>query len=884
MELFAAEPQIVKPIAMAWDERGRLWLAETVDYPNVVTKGAPGRDRIRILEDTDADGKADKFTLFADSLNIPTSLVLSRGGVVVAQAPNFLFLQDTTGDDRADVRKVLNTGWGTSDTHAGPSNLQYAPDNQIWGSIGYAGYDGTADGKPLKFGQGFFRMRPDGSGLERITATSNNTWGLGFSESFDVFGSTANNAPSWYVALPDRYMTGVAGIQGNSGSRGIADFYNMHPVTPAIRQVDVHGGYTAAAGHQLYTARAFPREYWNRIAFIAEPTGHLLARGILEPQGAGFKTRDGWNLLAGADEWVSPVAAQVGPDGAVWVIDWYNFIVQHNPTPTGFENGPGNAYETELRDRRHGRIYRVVHRDAPATATAIRSLDKNDPAALVAALRSDNMFWRLTAQRLLVERGQRDVVPALLALVRDNTVDAIGVAGGPFHALWTLHGLGVLDGSDTDRDGRRDRGAASSRRRSAQGRRAGAAAQRRRRAPAARRRTAPRSAAPHSARRAARAVGDAGVRRGGARAVPDEQGARVLPRPLALARAVRRRREALGGIFSPHIGQTPDALPVSALPEAMRGASRVGPTGWERSTPREIAAWPKMNLPGRWEDGPLKDLDGVVWLVREVQGTDEGSAKLQLAAIDDMDETWVNGVRVGTTDGYDKPRAYPVPATVWKKGSNVVAVRVTDGGGGGGLWGRPDSLIVTEDAGNKVIPLAGPWHYRVEIDASSAGLTFSQPGELATYLSQHYGPRAVVAAAPATRAGARAATVTVLELSAVPQKLAFDKTELSVRAGAEVELVLKNPDQMQHNAVVGRPGSFERLGAAADALARSPNGAERGYVPTSADVIAATKLADPGETVRVRFTAPATPGEYPFVCTFPGHWRVMRGVLKVTAR
>jgi azurin len=239
-------------------------------------------------------------------------------------------------------------------------------------------------------------------------------------------------------------------------------------------------------------------------------------------------------------------------------------------------------------------------------------------------------------------------------------------------------------------------------------------------------------------------------------------------------------------------------------------------------------------------------------------------------------------VKVGDTDGYDKPRAYMVPASVWKKGSNVVAIRVSDGGGGGGLWGRPDSLIVTEASG-KVLPLAGPWHYRVEINASSAGLTFSQPGELATYLSQHFGPRAVVATST-TAGAARSASITVLELSVVPQNLAFDRTELSVRAGAEVELVLKNPDQMQHNAVIGRPGSFERLGAAADALARSPNGAERGYVPSGSDVVAATRLADPGETVRVRFKAPAAVGEYPFVCTFPGHWRVMRGVLKVTAR
>ena len=135
--------------------------------------------------------------------------------------------------------------------------------------------------------------------------------------------------------------------------------------------------------------------------------------------------------------------AQVGPDGAVWVADWYNFITQHNPTPQGFSNGAGNAYETSLRDNRRGRIYRVVYNNAPPAPK--RSLSKNDPAGLLEALASDNMFWRLHAQRLLVERGQKDVVPQLIALVRNTSVDAIGINGGALHALWTLHGLGELD-------------------------------------------------------------------------------------------------------------------------------------------------------------------------------------------------------------------------------------------------------------------------------------------------------------------------------------------------------------------------------------------------------------------------------------------------------
>ena len=446
LELFASEPDIVKPITFSFDERGRLWVIEARDYPNLVLQGAPGHDRIKILEDTDGDGRADKVTVFAERLNLPSSLVFANGGVIVAAAPHMLFLKDTNGDDKADVREILSTGWGTRDSHAGPSNLQYAPDNHIWGVVGYSGYEGAMNGRQLQFLQGVYRFKPDGSGFEFLTGSTNNTWGLGFSETFDVFGSTANNEPSFYLAIPNRYFEDVPGLgkgmrgSGGPGYQGVAQFYAAHYVTPYIRQVDVHGGYTSAAGHHLYTARSFPQAYWNRIAFITEPTVHIVGQGIVEKQGAGFVTRDGWNLLAGAEEWVAPVHAQVGPDGAVWVADWYNFISQHNPTPPGFSNGPGNAYETSMRDRQRGRIYRVVYRDAAPSAA--RPLSKNDPAGLLRALASDNMLWRLHAQRLLVERGEKDVVPELIALARNTSVDAIGTNGAALHALWTLHGLG----------------------------------------------------------------------------------------------------------------------------------------------------------------------------------------------------------------------------------------------------------------------------------------------------------------------------------------------------------------------------------------------------------------------------------------------------------
>ena len=289
LELFASEPDIVKPISFTFDERGRLWVIEAIDYPNDVRNGEPGDDRIKIAEDTDGDGKADKFTIFADRLNLATSLTFANGGVIVSAAPHMLFLKDTDGDGKADVRQILSTGWGIRDTHAGPSNLQYGPDNYIWGSVGYSGFEGEMNGKKLQFTQGTYRFKPDGSGFEYVTMSTNNTWGLGFTENFDVFGSTANNDPSFLVAIPNRFFEGVEGLPQARGSgpgyQSAAQFYTAHYTTPYIRQVDVFGGYTAGSGHYFYTARSFPKEYWNRIAFITEPTAHIVGQGIIESNG-----------------------------------------------------------------------------------------------------------------------------------------------------------------------------------------------------------------------------------------------------------------------------------------------------------------------------------------------------------------------------------------------------------------------------------------------------------------------------------------------------------------------------------------------------------------------------------------------------------------------
>ena len=468
LQLFAAEPEVVKPIYMAWDERGRAWVVEARDYPHgLVNEGEPGESYIKICEDTNGDGKADKFTVFAEKLNLATALVFVNDGIIVSEARRMLFLKDTNGDEKADVRQVILPGWGIGDTHAMQSNLGRGFDNWLYGAVGYSNFRGEVGGKELQFGQGVFRFKPDGSALEFLYQFNNNTWGFGQNAYGDVFGSTANNNPTFYGYLPATILNptqpnaGRRGFRdgppgGDSGgtnvqvrrlssARAMAPGMRMHPNTPNVRMVDQFGGYTAGAGHTFMVSDALPPRLQGK-ALVNEPTAKLIGIMDVQPDGGGYKVNDGFNLLASTDEWMSPIFADVGPDGAVWVIDFYSFIIQHNPTPNpqsaGIQatTGRGGAYKTanDLRDQTHGRIYRVAWKDGPKSS--LKSLAKAKSPELVAALDSGNMHWSLTAQRLIVDNKMKDAAPALKKRVRSGTGGT-----GAIHALWSLEGIGALD-------------------------------------------------------------------------------------------------------------------------------------------------------------------------------------------------------------------------------------------------------------------------------------------------------------------------------------------------------------------------------------------------------------------------------------------------------
>jgi uncharacterized protein len=400
-QVFAAEPMVINPIALAWDERGRCWVAESPDYPNTVNADGVGLDSISILEDTDGDGRADKKTVYADKLNLPTSILKVKGGILVTQAPDLLFLRDDDGDDQCDGREVMFSGFGRWDTHAGPSNLRWGPDNYVWGSVGYSAFE-RADGS--KFGSGLWRWKPGMTEPEFMAQFTNNTWGLGFRDDGEVFGSTANGAPSFFMGAPKTALAATA-----PNAPGAAQTFStavFHPALAQIRQGDYMGKFTSAAGHNFLTGSQVPKS-WHDSALVCGPTGHLVGRLDSYADGSGYRTRDAFNFCVSVDDWFCPVHAEVGPDGAVWVADFSQYIILHNLPGNPerglpkVEYGDGNAHLNPLRDTNHGRIFRIFREDA---APVSKDLSTLDVTALAKELSNPNQFWRTTAQRLIADQ------------------------------------------------------------------------------------------------------------------------------------------------------------------------------------------------------------------------------------------------------------------------------------------------------------------------------------------------------------------------------------------------------------------------------------------------------------------------------------------------
>ncbi len=438
VELVAAEPDVMDPVAIAFDEDGRLYVAEMADYPL-----GPAQGRIKRLEDRDGDGRYERVTTFAAPLPMPKGVMPWRGGVLVTAAPDILFLKDTDGDGKADVREVVFTGFSPGNPQHRVNGLQFALDNWIYGANGDSGGTLRRGNQPaapaVAIGNTDFRFRPDFSGLEPVAGRSQ------FANTFDDWGNRFINNNSnhiIYPVLPLRYVKRnpnlpVPAVQETIPEHGAAArIFPASAVETRFNDPRAAGHFTSACSVTVYRGAAFPEEYRGN-AFTCEPVHNLVHRDLLVERGGTFVAQRAdadREFLASTDNWFRPVNLAVGPEGALYVVDFYRAVVEH---PQWIPLDVQKRINLRAGDDR-GRIWRVVHKDAHPSPRP--RLGTASPAELVAHLESANGWWRLTAQRLLVERRDKAAVEPLRRLAAESRSPL-----GRLHALRTLEALGELD-------------------------------------------------------------------------------------------------------------------------------------------------------------------------------------------------------------------------------------------------------------------------------------------------------------------------------------------------------------------------------------------------------------------------------------------------------
>ncbi|MCC7377338.1 MAG: c-type cytochrome [Verrucomicrobiales bacterium] len=447
IRLFASEPEVVNPVAMTWDERGRLWVVELYEYPLGAKPGEAPRDRIKILEDTDGDGRADKVHVWADQLNLATGLLLGRGGAYVGQAPHLLFLKDTDGDDRADSREILKTGFGLEDRHELLNGFTWGPDGQFYMTHGVftrsmvrEGRQGAADAEPVLLTAGVARMDPATGKFEVYAEGTSNPWGVDFDRWGNAFVSACVIEHLFHL-VPGGLYDRQAGAP-------------PHPFAyEELHAINDHKHHMAAyAGIQVYQGNQFPADNAGTI-LQGNIHDNAVHQDVLKPNGSSFVASKWRDLVRANDGWFMPVSTQIGPDGAVWIMDWYDRYPCYqnaNADPSGV-------------DREHGRIWRVVYtgtekgKPVPSRPERDMNLAKLDGAALVDLLGHPNVWQRRTAQRLLIERHEAQVAGRLQTVAREGVGPESSRLDARLAALWTLHASGslsdqVLAGAATDRE------------------------------------------------------------------------------------------------------------------------------------------------------------------------------------------------------------------------------------------------------------------------------------------------------------------------------------------------------------------------------------------------------------------------------------------------
>jgi len=417
IQLVASEPEIDKPINMAFDAKGRLWVSGSREYPFPAKQ--KGKDTIHILEDADHDGRAEKITVFAEGLNIPTGVYPYRNGVIAYSIPQIHFFEDTDGDGKADADRVLYGTFGFRDTHGMTNSFRRGFDGWLYATHGFSNTSTIkgADEKAFSLTSGnVYRMRVDGSHAEQYSAGFVNPFGMGFDPEGNMFIADCHTQAISNVLHGGVYPSFGAPHDG----LGFAPYMMKHE----------HGS-TAIAGVVYYVAHQFPEQY-RKNWFIGNPMTSRINRDSLIEKGSTKEARLEKDFLSCDDPWFRPVDVTLAPDGTLYIADFYNRIIGHYEVPL---DHPG-------RDRQRARIWRVVYRgtDGKQNPTPAPDLSVADVTTLIDCLAKPNIALRMLAADQIADRiGQTAATALQIAIEKPLNVEQ------KVHAMWLLQRLDSLD-------------------------------------------------------------------------------------------------------------------------------------------------------------------------------------------------------------------------------------------------------------------------------------------------------------------------------------------------------------------------------------------------------------------------------------------------------
>jgi putative heme-binding domain-containing protein len=826
VNLYASEkefPELVNPVQACWDPAGRLWVAVWPTYPHWRPKEEMN-DKILILEDTKGTGKADKCTVFADHLTNPTGLEFVPGGILVAQAPDLMFVENKDGKAGKRVR-VLH-GLDTADTHHTSNSFTLDPGGAVYfqeGTFHHTQVE-TPWGPPVRNANaGVYRFEPRTC-------------------KFDVYVDFGFANPHGHVF--DRW--GQDFVVDGTGAQvyhaalfsGRLDYPAKHNTPPQVYKQRTR----PCPGVEILSSRHFPESMQGDLLVPNVIGFQGILRYKFHDAGSSFTATDQEPILSSTDPNFRPSDIKIGPDGAIYFLDWHNPIIGHMQ----------HNLRDPSRDREHGRIYRVTYNGRPLLKSPKIAGEPIEKVFDVLKEPEDRVRYRAR-----IELANRDTTEVMREAERWlATLDKHdpGYEHNRLEALW-LHQSHNVDDHELLRQVLHSSDF-----------HARSAATRvlcywRDRVPNALLRLKELAADPHQRVRLEAVRAASFFKEPEAIEVFLIAAERPSDQYLDFVRG-ETMRALMGGANLSAVRRSLERLATTAPEPAARrlgfvaliAADNSVEPAWALASKSDVglqdllAAMPQLRDPGQ-----RAALYPNVEALLKREGVVRAAAMMALPTVRGREEQSFRSLAPFVIRNQDRPTAVAallrIPPQYWPADA---APPLLDA-----ILAHVKSITPTERTARSI---------RDETQFADA-LAALLPKERAKLIRRELGELSVRS----------------LRLGTLPEQMLFDQERLAVQAGKPVEIVLENTDLMPHNFVLVQPGALEEIGMLGEAQTTEPGAAERQYVPKSAKIIAASRLLQSRESQTLSLTAPKEPGVYPYVCTYPGHWRRMFGAMYVVA-